>query len=198
MTFAFRLFTALAAAVTPFAAHAQAADPAARLAAYNDAVVAIMKARLAPAARVERFETAVRAAYDMPGIAALVVGAKWAATPPAERDAAIAALTRHSAVSLARNFVSYDGQRFVVDPAIVTRGASRVVKVTIQSKGRADVLLYRLREAGGEWRIVDVIAGGVSQLAVQRADLAGTVASGGVAGLTKQLARIDALPAGQR
>ena len=174
------------------AAPAIAAEPAARMTAYNDGVVQIMKQKLPLAARIERFVPLVRSFYDMPAIAALVIGPAWANTSAADRTAAINALTRHSAVSLARNFASYGGETFTVDPAVVTRGASRIVRVTISSGQDRNILLYRMQQSGGDWRIVDVVAGGVSQLAVQRADLAGTVASGGAAGLAKRLAQIDA------
>lgn len=178
-----------AVAAIPMAAHAQAADPAARLGAYNDSVVAIMKQKLGLAARLDRFETLVRDYYDMPVIAQLVIGPKWAASSPADRAAAISALTRHSALSLARNFASYDGEKFVVDPGVISRGANRIVRVTIVSRGSKDVLLYQLRDG----KIVDVISGGVSQLAVQRSDAAAAVASGGAAGLARQLAKLDAV-----
>lgn len=169
------------------------ADPAAdRLKSYDDQVIAIMKAKLPLAARVTRFEALVTAYYDMPAIAALVVGPGWATTSAADKASAIAALTRHSAVSLARNFATYGGERFTIDPAVTVRGTSRVVRLTIAAGSSSNVLLYQMRESAGGWRIVDVVAGGVSQLAVQRADLAGIVASGGAAGLAKRLAEVDA------
>ena len=165
------------------------ATPVARLTSYNDGVVAIMKARLPLAARVTRFETLVKAYYDMPGLTALVVGPKWASASPEDKAAAIAALTRHSAVSLAKNFADYDGERFTTDPNALPRGNSSIVKVTIAGKGDSAVLQYRLRQAGGEWRIFDVIADGIT--ALQRAELASTIAADGIAGLTKKLAEKD-------
>ena len=165
------------------------ADPAAdRLQSYDDQVIAIMKAKLPLGQRVTRFESVVSSYYDMPTIASLVVGPAWTSTSTSDKNAAIAALTRHSAVSLARNFASFGGERFTVDPTVTTRGASKVVKVTIASGSSTNVLLYQMRDG----RIVDVVADGVSQLAVQRADLASTVASGGAAGLAKRLGEVDA------
>jgi phospholipid transport system substrate-binding protein len=181
------LFAGIALAAPAFA------DPAAdRLQAYDDQVIAIMKAKLPLAARVTRFEGLVSSYYDMPTIASLVVGPAWASTSAADRNAAIAALTRHSAISLARNFASYGGERFTIDPNVTTRGASRVVKLTIAAGSSSNVLLYQMRESGGAWRILDVVAEGVSQLAVQRADLASIVSSGGAAALAKRLAQVDA------
>lgn len=176
-------------AMIPAVAVAQAADPVARIAAYDDAVIGVAKAKLGIAARVQRFEPVVRAHYDMPAISALVVGASWASAPAADKTAAIAALTHHSAVSLARNFDSYDGTKFIVDPKPIERAGSQIVKVTIGD----DVLFYRMRQSGGTWRILDVISGGVSQLALQRADLAGTVRTGGIAAMVKRLGQLDAV-----
>jgi phospholipid transport system substrate-binding protein len=184
---------ALAAfAIAPVAAIAAVNDPAGTLSSYNDGVVAVMKAGLGTPARVARFETLVKTHYDMPAIAALVVGPKWAAASPADRTAAITALTRHSAVSLARNFTGFGGEKFITDPNVAARGTSSIVKVTIASKDGTNVLQYRLRQNGGDWRIIDVVADGVSQLALQRAELATTIASEGVAGMAKKLAARDA------
>jgi phospholipid transport system substrate-binding protein len=173
----------------PMAAHAEAADPAARAGAYDDAVIAVMKGKLSLAARAEKFEPIVKTYYDMPTIAGLVAGPAWAKGSAADKAAVIEALTRHSAVSLARNFKDYDGTPFKVDPKVIERGPDKVVKVAIGS----DLLYYRMRQSGGSYRIVDVISGGVSNLALQRADLASTIQSGGLPGLAKKLAQLDAV-----
>jgi phospholipid transport system substrate-binding protein len=186
-------FAVLAAfAVAPAAVYAQAADPAATMTAYNDEVIAIMKAKLPIDGRVTRFEKLVSGTYDMAGIAQLVVGPKWATATPADRKAAIDALTHHSAVQLARNFVSYNGEKFTVDPTVASRGTSSIVKVTIAGKGSSALLQYRLRQTPAGWRIIDVTSEGVSQLTLQRSELAGTIASDGVAGMAKKLAARDA------
>lgn len=179
----------LALSLVPVAVQAQTNDAAQRMTAYNDAVIAIMKAKASFPARADRFEPVVKSYYDMPAIAALVVGPGWATASAAEKADAIQALTRHSAVSLARNFTTYSGERFTVDPKVIERAPYRVVKVTINT----DTLLYRMQQAGGQWKIVDVVSGGVSNLVLQRADLQGTVAKGGIPAMVKRLGQIDAV-----
>jgi phospholipid transport system substrate-binding protein len=159
---------------------------------YNDGVVAIMKARLPIEGRVGRFEKLVAEYYDMPAIASLVVGPKWTMASAAERKAVTDALTHHSAVSLARNFASFNGETFTVDPTVASRGTSSIVKVTIAGKGSSNLLQYRLRQTPAGWRIIDVTSEGVSQLTLQRAELASTIASEGMTGLAKKLAQRDA------
>ncbi len=190
LTFSAHRLAAALILAAPAAAQAQAGDPAAaRIGAYDEAVIGIMKAKLGTAARADRFAPLVKSYYDMPGIAALVAGPAWASASPADKTAAIEALTRHSAVSLARNFKSYTGERFTVAPQVIARGAEKVVRVTIDT----DQLFYRMRLTGGSWKIVDVISGGVSNLALQRADLASTVQAGGVAAMVKKLGQLDAV-----
>ena len=184
-----RIAALLALSIVPTVAQAQAIDAAQRMTGYNDAVIAIMKAKAPLPARADRFELVVKAYYDMPTIAALVVGPAWTSASPADRAEAITALTRHSAVSLARNFASYSGERFTVDPKVIERGPDRVVKVTINT----DTLLYRMRQSAGQWKIVDVVSSGVSNLALQRADLQTTLEKGGIAGMVKRLGQLDAV-----
>lgn len=187
--------TALAVTATVSgAAVAQSAGAAARVGAYNAAIVSVMKAGGGLAKRADAFEPIVRDYYDMPAVAGLVVGPGWTKLSAADRATVTKALTRHSAISLARNFTSYGGERFTVAPNVIARGAMQLVTVTIASKGGSgDTLIYRLRNSSGTWRIIDAVSGGVSQLAIQRADLATTFAGGGAAGLAKRLAQLDAV-----
>ncbi|WP_419826605.1 ABC transporter substrate-binding protein [Sphingomonas sp.] len=167
----------------PAVARAQS-DPVARVTAYDARINAIEKAGGGQAQRTDKFEAVVRDTYDMPTIAELIAGSAWAKASPADRQAAIAALTRHSAASLAKNFKGPGATAFRVDPTPIDRAGSRIVKVTVGT----DTLFYRFGRAG----IVDVISGGVSNLALQRADLAATLASGGVAAMTAKLRQLDA------
>jgi phospholipid transport system substrate-binding protein len=179
----------LALLTAPVAVRAQAGDPAAaRISAYDDAIIGIMKAGGSLSARADKFEPVVKNFYDMPAIAALVVGPGWASASAADRASAMEALTRHSAVSLAKNFKSYGGEKFTVAPQVVSRGPDKVVKVTIGG----DTLLYRTRQSGGQWKIIDVVSGGVSQLTLQRADLQSTVAKG-VPAMVQRLKQLDAV-----
>ncbi len=179
--FGMMMAAAVAAAAGPV--QAQTAAPVARIAAYDKAINGVEAAGGGLAARTARFVPIVSSYYDMPAIAALVVGPAWARASAADRASAIEALTRHSAIALARNFKGPGATAFIVDPAVIERAGSRIVKVTVGN----DTLYYRMR---GD-RIVDVIAGGVSQLALQRADIAATVASGGVGAMANTLRALD-------
>jgi phospholipid transport system substrate-binding protein len=145
-------------AATPAIVAAQPSDPAAsRIDAYNQAVVSVMKdgPKLGIKGRTDRFQTIVDDHYAIPAIAQVVVGQpSWGSTSQSDRTALIAALTHHSAVSLASNFDSFSNERFSVNPQVKTRGTDRLVSSTIASSGgNSDTLIYRMRQIGGQWRI---------------------------------------------
>jgi phospholipid transport system substrate-binding protein len=187
-----RLGMAIAIVAVPVIASAQSSDPAAvEVEAYGRAVGDVAReAGVGPfKARVERFIPLVHRYYDLPGALALVAGPTWASASNSDKSAALAAFTRNSAVQHAENF---HGAGFVlsVEPKTVPRGSDRLVR----AHTGGETLIYRMRQVGGQWRIIDVSARGVSQLAVQRADFAGVVAKGGVAALTAKLVEINARP----
>ena len=58
----------------------------------------------------------------------------------------------------------------------------------IGKSGTPTAFTWRMRQTGGQWKIVDVFYNGaISQLASQRSDFQSTLASGGAAALVKKL-----------
>ena len=92
--------------------------------------------------------------------------------------------------------------RFVLDPAKCD-GCELCVRTCpgqlLTMDGEKPVnLIYRLREVGGTWKIIDVIYEFVSQLATRRSEFASTVAAGGAPALVKKLDELsDKLMAGK-
>jgi phospholipid transport system substrate-binding protein len=115
------------------------------------------------------------------------VGPAWASMSEADHQALIAAFGRLSTASYARNFDKYNGERFEVDPNVTTRGPDKIVKSQLISGGKTVQLTYRMREAGGVWKIVDVYFDAISQLTTRRSDFAAPLATGGAKGLIAHL-----------
>ena len=139
--------------------------------------------------RETKLAPAIDSAFDLPVMAQFMVGPGWATMSQADRDSVVAAFRRYTIADYARNFDSYDGQHFTVDPAVIVRGPDHVVQTKlVLQKGDPVTLNYRMRQDGSSWKIVDVFLNGfVSELATRRSDFAATVASGGGAALAKKL-----------
>ena len=184
------LICALAAPALP----AWAADDPAAVSVQNfyDALTASMKAGGGTKARFDKLKPAVEQDFDLPGMTALSVGPSWASIPAADQKSLVDAFGRMTVANYARNFDSYSGEKFIVDPDVTQRGNDKYVKSTLQPAGGAPVAFnYRLHQVGNSWKIVDVyLAGNISQLAQKRADFASTLSASGPQGLAK---KIDAL-----
>lgn len=177
-------------------AAAAATDPAAaRIEAFDASVLSIMKdgPSLGVSGRFRRFETVATEAFDLPLMTRFAVGPAWASMSEADHQALIRAFTRLTAASYAHNFDSYSGEKFEVLPNVQTRGPDKIVQSRLTPNGKAPVtLVYRMRENGGEWKIVDVYVDAISQLTTRRSDFAAPLSAGGEKGL---VAHIDAASA---
>ena len=189
-TLALAALLSVAAASSPAVA-AQADPAAARIEAFDNALLETMKGAkaLGPTGRYRKLAPAVEAAFDMPTMTQFSVGpASWTTFTPAQKSALIAGFTRLSVASYAHNFDGYSGERFDIEPVVQTRGTDKIVTTHLVRAGAAPVnLLYRMRQSGGTWKIIDVYYGAISQLTTRRADFAKPLASGGAAGLIAHL-----------
>ena len=180
-------------AFAPPAARAAASDPAARtIEAFDDALLATLKAgpALGVQGRYRKLAPVVEQTFDLPLMSRYAVGPTWPAISPADQQALVRAFTRLTIASYAHNFDRYGGERFEVDPNVVARGPDHIVQSRLATPSRTVMLTYRMRQGAGGWRIVDVYFDGVSQLATRRADFQGTLASGGAKALLTHLAAV--------
>ncbi len=184
------VFLMFAAAVP---ARAQGADPAAAAVQnFYDALVASMKSGGTTKSRYEKLKPAVEQNFDLPGMTALSVGPGWSSMTPADQKALTEAFERMTVANYAGNFDSFSGEKFTVDPAVTERGDNKFVKSTLKpSSGAAIPFNYRVHEAGGSWKIVDVyLNGNISQLAQKRSDFGATLQASGPQGLAKKISAI--------
>ncbi len=181
---------AVMALAAPLAAPvlAESVDPArAPVQALSDGLIGIMKnaSRLGFSGRAAQITPIVDRAFDLPLTARLTVGTAWTTATPADRAALVAAFRKLTVNQYAANFDGYSGQSFIVDPKVEVRGGDRVVRTTLtQPKGEPVKIAYRLREAGSEWKIIDVFyQNSISSLATRRADFQSILDKGGVKAL---------------
>jgi phospholipid transport system substrate-binding protein len=89
-----------------------------------------------------------------------------------------------------KNFDSFSGEKFTVEPAAISRPGSpdKLVKSNLKSGNDNVAFGYRMHQVGEAWKVEDIfLAGTISQMAQRRSDFAATFASSGAAGLTKKI-----------
>ena len=130
-------------------------------------------------------------AFDLSAMTAVAVGPNWASCSDADKKALTDAFSRMTIANYAKNFDSYGGEKFTVEPASITRGADHFVKSTMKTSSETIAFNYRTHQVGSDWKITDVyLAGNISQMAQKRSDFAATLTASGPQGLAK---RINAL-----
>jgi phospholipid transport system substrate-binding protein len=171
------------------AAHA-AGDPVAQIEALDHALLESMRAGPAmnPSDRYQLLAPAIERAFDLPAMTAFAVGGAWSTFTPGEQQATISAFTRLTVSSYAHNFRTFAGERFEVDPTVADRGPDKIVQSQLKLPHDVPVsLVYRMRESGGSWRIIDVYYGAISQLTTRRSDFATSLTAGGASTLITHL-----------
>lgn len=121
--------------------------------------------------RYDQLEPVIRATFDMPFISKTVLGKHWETVNDGQRSRFVETFTKLSIAMYAANFDSYSGERFkVISEKEVSGGRILVQTQLIKSDGGKVQLDYLLHRTDNEWRVVNIIAEGVSDLALKRAD----------------------------
>jgi len=157
---------------------------------FHSTLLAVMKdgEKIGYQGRYGRLEPVIKSSFDMPFISRTVLGKYWESLNNEQRSRFVEAFTRLSTATYAANFDSYSGEHFKMIPEKETDGGRILVQSTlIKSDGGQVQLDYLLHRTGNQWRIVNIIAEGVSDLALKRADYSAFMKSKGFEALLKKL-----------
>ncbi len=140
------------------------------------------------AQRFQRLEPLIVATHDLPFIAEFTVRRHWARFDDEEREAFLQSFQRLSVMSYASRFVALSEDTFRIQESRVL-GSGRVqVIASITHAEPPDIPIeYILQENDAGWRIINVVADGVSDLALKRAEYQRVLGEGSVADLLEVL-----------
>jgi len=138
--------------------------------------------------RYDQLAPVIKSSFDMPFISRTVLGKYWETFNNEQQSRFVEAFTQLSIATYAANFDIYSGEHFKMIPEKeVTGGRILVQSQLIKSDGGQVQLDYLLHRTGSQWRIVNIIAEGVSDLALKRADYSAFLKNNGFEALLKKL-----------
>jgi phospholipid transport system substrate-binding protein len=140
---------------------------------FQTELIAIMKngKQLGYAGRYDKLSDPVSNSHDLTKIARIVVGKEWEKLSEAQQQKLVDVFVRLSIASYAHNFKDYSGELFVFDSEEeTTRGGVVVHSRLIIPDDKPVKFDYMLKEKGDSWRIINIIANGVSDLALKRSE----------------------------
>jgi len=138
--------------------------------------------------RYARLAPVIRRTHDLPRIAHISLGSHWRGLNRQQRLQFIDVFSRLSISIYANRFKSYGGEHFSVVAEKATLHGGRLVQTRlVKADGEVVHLDYQMRRRKGRWRIVNVIADGVSDLALKRAEYSSVVRGQGFPALVVRL-----------
>ena len=175
----------LAPAVAP------AADTAAKVVdgLHAELLIVMQQAnKLGYAGRYQRLAPTVTVSYDFPYISKVVVGRYWRSFTAEQKSQFIEIFSKLSIATYANRFDGYSGERFkTISGEELKRGHRLVETVLIKANGEEIELDYILHRNNNQWRIINVIAEGVSDLSLKRADYTSYIKKNGFDALLRKL-----------
>jgi phospholipid transport system substrate-binding protein len=156
----------------------------------HSTLLAVMKdgAKIGYQGRYEQLAPVIKSSFDMPFVSRTVLGKYWESLNDEQRSRFVEAFTELSIATYAANFDRYSGERFkTISEKEVSGGRILVQSELIKSNGGQVHLDYLLHRTAGQCLIVNIIAEGVSDLALKRADYSAFLKSKGFEALLKKL-----------
>ena len=179
----------LAAATVLLAPLAAAADttryatdtPEATVQTLHKGLVALSLAR--PDATVEEryraLEPLIAATHDLPYIAQFALRRQWNDLAPADRERFVGAFERLSVLTYASRFGKLRADSFKIESSkTLDSGRAQVVAAIVRPDADDVPLEYLLEQRADGWKIINIIADGVSDLALKRAEYQRVLGSG--------------------
>ena len=115
----------------------------------------------------------VESCFDTPLIAQVVLSRYWNELTPAQQGQFVALFNRLSASTYASRFDSYSDEAFTTQGVEELKKGRLLVKTELTRKNETPVKLeYLVQQKAGKWYIISVIADGVNDLALKRAEYA--------------------------
>lgn len=143
--------------------------------------------------RYKRLETAIAKSHDLTKIARIVVGREWAGLSEAQQQKLVEVFSRLSIAAYAYNFKEFSGESFKFESEEETTRGGVIVHTYLLIPDDKDVKFdYMLKQKGESWRIINIIANGVSDLALKRSEYTSILKSDGFDALISKISeKID-------
>lgn len=121
--------------------------------------------------RYEEVKEAVLKSHDLTKIARIVVGKEWKKLSNDQKITLVSVFSQLSISAYAHNFKIFSGEVFnFVSEDETARGGKIVRTVFVLPKDKDVKFDYMLKKKGNNWRIINIIANGVSDLALKRSE----------------------------
>lgn len=162
---------------------------------FQTQLIEVMKngQKLGFAGRYKKLYDPVSNSHDLPKIARFVIGKDWEKLSEDQQKQMVDVFSRFSIASYAHNFKDFSGESFTFDSEEETTRGGVVIHSHLSIPDDKPVKFdYFLKNAGDSWRIINIVANGVSDLALRRSEYSAILQREGFDALIKKISeKID-------
>ena len=190
------LFAALFASVFMFSAAASAAVDAAQAEAFvekvtREGIEEIINANVSQTVKDQRFEKLFNNALDLNFIGQFVLGRYWRTSTPEQKKGFINAYRELNIKTWSKRFDEFKGKKFVFKGTSPSNSANQIFVNSLvpMDQGEPAKVVWRVKQTGDKFKIVDIIIENVSLAITARNEYTAYIKSapGGVDDLIKDL-----------
>jgi len=138
--------------------------------------------------RYDKLEIAVKKSHDLPKIARIVIGKQWEELTAEQQATLEKVFSQLSISAYAYNFKDYTGESFSFISEEETGRGGVFIHTNLHIPGEKDVKFdYMMKKKDDGWRIINIIADGVSDLALKRSEYDSVLRKEGFDGLIAKI-----------
>ena len=143
--------------------------------------------------RYQKMDVAIAKSHDLAKVARIVIGKEWKGLSAEQRKTLTDVFSQFSIASYAHNFKAFSGESFeYVSEDKTARGGIIVHSVFVLPEDKNVKFDYMLKKTADKWLIINVIANGVSDLALKRSEYTSILKRDGFEALIAKITeRID-------
>ncbi|MCK4840251.1 MAG: ABC transporter substrate-binding protein [Methylococcales bacterium] len=121
--------------------------------------------------RYKKLESAIIKSHDLTKIARIVIGKEWKKLSEKQKLTLTDVFSRLSIASYAYNFKELSGEYFeYISEDKTARGGAIIHSMFVIPEDKDVKFDYMLKKKAGHWKIINIIANGVSDLALKRSE----------------------------
>ena len=151
--------------------------------------LAVLDQAVAPPEKLNQLKQLLDQSTDLELVARLVLGRYWRQATPEQQAEYVRLFKELVMQTMAERFSWYTGETFEITGAKpVDERDTMVATRILRPSGKPPIMVdWRVRESGGSFLLIDILAEGVSLVVTQRAEAADVIGRDGLDGLLGQM-----------
>jgi phospholipid transport system substrate-binding protein len=162
------------------------AEPSIPVTQFHEGLIRMMKLD-SYAARSQLLSGIISSNFDIKTVARIAMGRQWRKLSPEDQETIIKLMTEVILSSYAGRFPIYNNQHFEILDQVPIKPGRAILRCKLITGNEVVDLDYQLTEVEDSWKIFDVVANGVSDLALKRATYSATFKLEGFGGVVEEI-----------